>query len=160
MWFKSPTPFEVRGWTFAVYDDEQGNPALGVDLNLRETASAVFDWANGEETILDPAPNTNLPDPFTVLPPASLVVAESIYVTRTGDGVKAMATLTWGASLDPFVREYQVEYRLASGPDYGVAGRTTLLSMELFDLAPGLYDFRVQAVNQIGVASVYASQRT
>lgn len=153
-------PFEVRGWTFQVYDDDQGAPALVVDLNLRETASAVFDWAAGEETKLDPAPNTNLPDPFTVQAPTSLTVAEELYVTRAGDGVKAKAILTWGASPDAFVREYQIEFKLTSATDYTVAGRTTQVTFEVLDLAPGFYDFRVQAINSLQVVSAYASQRT
>jgi hypothetical protein len=41
--------------------------ALGYDAVLRETASGVYDWNNGEETTIDLAPNTNLPDPSTAI---------------------------------------------------------------------------------------------
>jgi hypothetical protein len=71
-----------------------------------------------------------------------------------------MAALSWGPSPDAFVYEYQVEYKLVSASAFSVAGRTTLAGMDLFDLAPGLYDFRVQAINTLRVVSAYASQRT
>jgi hypothetical protein len=39
-----------------------GVPRLSIDLVLRETASGVFDWSSGEETAIDLAPNTMLPN--------------------------------------------------------------------------------------------------
>jgi len=61
--------------------------ALVVEMNFRETASTIYDWNNGEETIVDPAPNTNLPNPFTVSAPAIGTLASgTAQLIIGGDG--------------------------------------------------------------------------
>lgn len=40
--------------------------APGVDLDLREISTDVFNWSTSEEQTYDPAPNTSLPNPFAV----------------------------------------------------------------------------------------------
>lgn len=138
-------------------DTADGAPALGVDLILRETASTVYDWSSSEETIVDAAPDTDLPDPFTVQPPGALTVTEELYVTRSGDGVKTKANLSWLASIDAFAARYEVQYKLTSATDYTVAGETAALAFEVFDLTPGSYTFRVRAINQLAVRSSYST---
>jgi len=154
--------FRVTSWQLA----EDG----GVDLRLQEYAGAVYTWAAGEATLRDPAPDTNLPNPFTVAPPSGLLVAENLFVSRPGDGVKARVNLTWQAPADAFVREYQAEYKLVTpGPGgrwtlqpaiqpgvFHVAGQTLATQLEIFDLPPGAYEFRVKAVNSLGVSSLYS----
>lgn len=147
-------PFEVASVKFAIDADSEGNPTLGIDLELRETAAAVYDWGTSEESTIDPAPNTTLPDPFTVLQANNLTVSEALYVTRDGNGVKARAVLAWTASADAFVAQYQPEYRLSGGSWIKLA-RTFGLGTTLEDLAPGDYEFRVAAVNYLGTLSTY-----
>ncbi len=50
--------FMVLGWRFGAHG--------GVDLQLQEEASAVYDWALGDATTVDPAPDTNLPGADTI----------------------------------------------------------------------------------------------
>lgn len=146
--------FEVVDWSLSAEGEDA--PILGVGLTLRETASTVFDWNSGLETTVDLAPNTNLPDPFTVKPPQNLTVTESIYSTRGSAGVKARATVSWSAADDPFVRFYQMEYRLnSSGDNWTVTARTEGLVQRIDDIAPGTYDFRVRATNSLNVRSTY-----
>jgi hypothetical protein len=59
-------PFEVMESILVLEDGADGAPVLGATLRLSETAPEVYDWNNGEETERDPAPDTTLPDPFTV----------------------------------------------------------------------------------------------
>lgn len=146
-WFGKP--FRVTGWTLA----EEG----GVDLSLQEYAATAYDWNSGDATTYDPAPDTNLPTPWIVAQPIAVAVTEELYVTRDGSGVKAKSIVTWEVSPDAFVEQYQVEYKLASATDYLVAGRTTLTRLEIFDIAPGIYDFRVKALNGLNVGSPYTS---
>jgi len=66
--------------------------------------------------------------------------------------------VSWTASVDSFVREYQVEYKLSSGSTYTqfkVDGTAT--TVDINDLATGTYDFRVKAINSMGVSSSYAT---
>jgi hypothetical protein len=56
----SSKPFEVVAMSMSL--DE----APGVDLDLREISTDVYDWSTSEEQAYDPAPNTSLPNPFAV----------------------------------------------------------------------------------------------
>jgi hypothetical protein len=97
--------FEVVSATFAL--DQQGNgPALGYDLILRETASGVWDWNDGEETEIDLAPNTNLPDPRNVAAPTSLLLesGSSEIFTQVDGTVIPRIKATWTLPADTFVQ--------------------------------------------------------
>lgn len=150
--------FMVEEWKFSQRGDVD-SPRIGVDLTLRETASAVFDWSSSEETAVDPAPDTDLPDPFTVTVPTSLTMAESLYVTTNGSGVKVRATLSWTASADSFVQKYEVQYKLSADATWINAGEALAGSVThpINDVATGTYDFRVRAVNTMGVRSAYVT---
>jgi hypothetical protein len=152
--------FEVAETKLVMDTDSEGAPFVGVDLVLRETASTVYDWNSGEETAVDPAPDTDLPDPFTVAAPGTPVVTEALYETTGSAGVKARATVVWGASADDQVIEYGLEFKLSSGTAW--TRRPTVRDTEdvLDDLTPGLYDFRVRAFSRIGVASAYSATAT
>lgn len=156
-----------RGWSGKTFKTVQGelrlegadgdNPVLGYDLLLREAAATVYDWNSGEETTVDPAPDTDLPNPFAVQPPGALTVSEEIYVTRSGDGVKAKAVLDWSVSPDGFLRDYQVEFKLTAAADWTFLEYTSSTHSEILDVAPGAYQFRVKALNQLGVSSPYST---
>ena len=109
--------FDIVDWSLNTQNDEAGAPAIICQMRLRETASTVYDWDGGEETITDLAPTTTLPSAFTTAAPTSLSMTESLYVTTNGSGVKVRATTAWTASEDSFVNEYQVEYKLSSDDD-------------------------------------------
>lgn len=155
----SAKPFEVTEWKFAIRDDN-GVPRLGIDLFMRETASTAYDWSSGEETTVDPSPNTTLPDPFTVAVPGTPSVSEELYETTGSAGVKSKAIVTWGESADAFVDTYQLEHKAVAASAYLVMTSIRDLSAELNDLAPGSYNFRVQAFNSIGVSSEYSGVTT
>lgn len=151
--------FEVTNFKFAM--DQQGDvPLLGVDLNLRETASGVFDWNSGEETQVDLAPNTNLPDAGVVLPPTLLLITEVLFSSKNGGGIKSRAVTTWTASTDAFVQFYEVEFKLSTDSDWTmlpIQGVSTT-TVNINDIVPETYDFRVRAVNSVGVHSVYVTK--
>jgi hypothetical protein len=99
-----------------VNDDDAGNPVLQVDLLLRETASNVFDW-NQEETTVDPAPDSNLPDPFARLTKPSNVTATADSTTYlvTNDGtIIQRILLEWDAVEDARVTRYEVQWKLST----------------------------------------------
>jgi Putative phage tail protein len=56
------------GWTDKVFRvmDWKMTDTGGIDLVLNEEAATVYDWSLGNATVRDPAPDTNLPDPFFV----------------------------------------------------------------------------------------------
>jgi hypothetical protein len=151
--------FEVVGAALAVEDDDDGGARLGCDLSLRETASSVFDWSSGEETTVDAAPDTNLPDPFSVPAPGAPTVSDVIYETTGARRVQAKMVLACSAA-GAQVRDYEFQYKLAAESVWTVLPRTTDTAAEVLDIAPGTYNVRVKAVSQIGVSSAWSPTTT
>jgi hypothetical protein len=152
-------PFEVVGFTFEVAKGEgDGAPRLVVGLSLRETAAEVYDWNSSEEQAQDPAPNSNLPDPFTVQPPGAPTVTETQYETRAGGGTKSKAVIAWTGAADPYVALYVLRYKVASADDatYIEMAPRRSLSAELLDLEPERYTFGVKSLNFFGVSSAWS----
>lgn len=155
-------PFRIVSSTFAIAGSKDA-PYLAYDLVLRETAAGVTDWANGEETAIDLSPDTDLPDPNTVAAPGVPSVSESLYETRDGAGVKALATMGWQPADDGFVIEYVPEYKLAAATNWTVLAKVPVVQdadnyqLDILDIAPGTYVFRVKARNFAGRESAYAT---
>jgi hypothetical protein len=145
--------FECVEWTLAVQQDQAGNPALVIQTVLRETVSTIYDWSTSEEQTVDDAPNTDLPDAFNIDPPGQPAITEQLYETTTGRGVAVKALISWAASPHAFVSRYEPSYRLVGATDWIVLPRTGGLTSEIPDIAPGIYDFRVQAITGIGASS-------
>jgi hypothetical protein len=141
--------FKVTGWGF----NEAGN----INLTLQEEAAACYTWS-AAETIVDPAPDTNLPAWDTIAAPGTPDVAETLFETTGSAGVKARATMSWAAVIDAFVRDYLPEYRPAGGA-WVVLPASAALAIDINDIAPGQYEFRVRARNSMGVASAYSATR-
>jgi hypothetical protein len=133
--------------------DETGNPIVGCDLHLKETAEEIFDWTTDEESLVEPAPNSNFPDIFNVLPVSNVRAEEFQYVALAGAGVQVGVRVMWGESPDAMVRTggyYRVRYRLADAVLWTKAPDTTFISTEIRNIPPGLYYFEVSSVNWAG----------
>ena len=105
---------------------------------------------------------------FSVLPkvntPAINSVTEELFTTTQGSGVKAKAILTFGASvntewenLDVTIDHYDIEFKKSTEASFQGAGTSQGTNFEFFDIEPALYEFRVRAVNTVGVASEFSS---
>lgn len=151
--------FDIETWQFAVIDDDAGNPALAVRVGLRETDASSYDWTTSLETTIDPAPNTLLPSPWDIEAPSGLGLVETLFVTRDGAGVKARATLSWMAVDNGFVAaggRYAAEYRSTNSTTWIALPRTEETFAEIDDIAPDVYEFRVQAVGRTGATSPWS----
>lgn len=134
----------------------------GVDLELIEETAAIYDWNNGHPLTYDPAPDTSLPDPFTVRPPA-WVTAEGFTDIGPDGGSRSMLRVRWGASPDAYVEHYAVQWREV-GTDGGggawtgrVVPRDTLEDVSGPVRAGAGHDARVAAVNGMGRYSPWVS---
>ena len=153
--------FRIAEWVFAPITVQSGGgtskPARIVEMACKETASGIYDWS-AEETLEDLSSNTNLPDPFIVLPPTSIQVVERVIVP-TGVQAIAVATVSWTASVSSFAETYEVEYKLAADSTWVFHASTTSLTSDIIDLIPGLYDFRVRALTIVGTPSPWTTHR-
>lgn len=149
--------FDVVSWKMVPYEVE-GVPAMGIDLVLRETAPEVYDWNSGEETIVDPAPDTDLPNPFDPDPPTELVLdsGSDQLLLGTDGSVISRILATWTASPDGMVAEYEVQFKRSAETEW-TGGAVAVAGSARAYIAPvedGVdYDVRVRSRNALGVRS-------
>ena len=153
--------FEVVGWKYnEIAENETLRPVI--EMQLRETASTVYDWNNGEETAVDPAPNTTLPDIFTVNAVTGLRFDSQPVTTLNGDKIFRII-LSWDAYSGFFVTEggqFEIQYKLSTEtaykPSFFVAGNGVQSEIVQGSLNVN-YDIRIRAVNNVGVKSGWAT---
>ena len=93
--------FEVTHCAFVVNDNGDG-PTLGLRWTVRETASGVWDWSSGDETVVDLAPNTDLPDLFTVATLSGLTLSQAGFLQTDGTWQPRILA-AWTAATDTYV---------------------------------------------------------
>jgi hypothetical protein len=112
--------FEVMEWNFA----SDGNPPqLAIEMTLRETASTVYDWTVNDEIYVDDAPNTTLPDPFTLSAPTNLTLtADGTTQQIQADGTALPRILvSWSAPAEEFIQaggNVGIEYKESTSTTY------------------------------------------
>lgn len=145
--------FEVLTWNFE-FADSDGTSVPVVNLTLRETASAVYDWNSGMETTVDIAPNTNLPDPFDVTAPG-ITVTDTLVAVNEEVFTSLLVKITGTAT---FQDAYEVQAKLSSATDWINLGRASGDTFELTNAQDGaIYDVRARSINSLGVRSDYAT---
>jgi len=145
--------FEVAKWSLALDQDANGQPVMGVDLLLKETSSAVYDW-NAEETTFS-LNNTTLFDAKTVAAPGLTVTDELRIVNEEAVSV-LLAEVT---SSNNAVSQFEVQAKKATDTNYvtmgkGGTGRYELLAVE----DDVVYDVRARAINALNVRSAFNTQ--
>lgn len=150
--------FEITNWSLGIGTGE--NPAPVVNMSLRETATTVYDWANGEETAVDPAPNTNLPNPWVVPAPTGLTATPIEIPTAENDKTYKFI-LSWTPPSNIFVTNggfYEIEFKQSAETEWGRSYRAedSDTSVSVNQVRVGFkYDARIRAVNNLGVRSAY-----
>lgn len=146
------------GWTNKPFEVTAMNMSLGevpgVDLELREIASSVFDWTTDEESVLDPAPNTDLPDPFEATPPG-LTITDEIRVVNQQIATVLVVDVTG----ETFFQEgYEVQARKTGDADWINLGRATANRFELLFVEDEVvYEVRARTINTLGVRSEFTT---
>lgn len=133
--------------------DKRFGPEQAVELTLKEDAASIWDVADA--VTVDSTLNTNLPNPFLVGLCGDVQMVETIYETTGSAGVRSKATLTWIAPADVTVTDYEIEYKRYTDGVWLELTNVRGTFYEFYDLAPGVYDFRVKARNQLGVTGQY-----
>jgi hypothetical protein len=157
--------FEVSEFSFVPEQQDGGAVGLGVDLVLRETASGVWDWNDGEETTVDLAPNTNLPDPFTVAAPTGLTLTSggtTQYIQPDGTTIPRLFA-QWTAPADEFVTSgglVRIEFKRSAETDF--TPWNIVRGDQAFDYITEVeigvsYDVRIRGENNLGVVSAWTT---
>ena len=154
--------FECVDWTLGVEDTGEA-PALVVDLVLREFDSSIFTHSTSNETVVQPAPRTELPT-AGVVPEPGVTVSDDFIVTAAGGYVNRLI-IDITAPDDVSVIRYEIQSKATTDSQYedqpsapsssagnvsrviitGVVGGVTL-------------DVRVRAIGISGAASPYVDR--
>ncbi len=135
------------------------NEDYTISLNLVEHQDSFYTFATKGQ--VSSTPSTNLPDPFTIQPPASVTLSDQLIEYNDGTVIVAL-DIAIGASPDNFVDFYQVEYKLSTDSNFIIYAQGSGLNHRVLNVIDqSTYDVRVKAVNAFGVSSSYVSaQRT
>lgn len=90
----------------------------GVDLVLNEEAASVYDWSFGDATVMDPAPDTNLPNPFVVeaLGQLQLESGEDQLIISESGVLTSRIRVAWPAVVDAALAQsgrVEIQYKRA-----------------------------------------------
>ena len=159
--------FQVQELKWSQITDEESLPYLGVELELRETASSVYDWDfSADEVIIDAAPNTSLDTVFEVTTPVITSAASGTSQLEIGgDGtVTSRVLLTLTPPTDKFVINgglLEVQKKKEGEPVWSAAGTVTGASSTVYvsNIIDGaLYSFRARYINSIGSNSPWSTE--
>jgi len=143
----SAKPFRVQGMTI--------NADHTVSLQCSEHQDSYYTFGTQQEVAT--IPDTTLPNPLTVQPPASVTLSDQLIEYNDGTVIVAL-DITIGASPDNFVDFYQVEYKLNSDSNFIIYAQGSGLNHRVLNVIDQqTYDVRVKAVNSLGVSSTYVS---
>ena len=149
--------FEVTAWKFAVDDSgidagsasgEASGPVLGVDVELRATDAAAWEWSPNDATEAEAAPETSLLDAEDALSAPDNVVRFSI------DGLR----LTWLPIATGYILGYRIRRQSGDRTTWADAipvheGLVTETTYELPSLPPGPCTLLIKAVAFNGLES-------
>ena len=126
-----------------------------VSLQCTEHQDSFYTFGTQQEVAS--IPNTTLPNPFVIQPPASVTLSDQLIEYNDGTVIVAL-DITVGASTDKFIDFYQVEYKLSSDSNFIIyAQGSGLIHRVLNVIDQQTYDVRVKAVNTAGISSTYVS---
>ncbi len=146
------------GWDHKVFRIKKFSTAgIGpVILSLQEESSASYDWSSGEATVIDAAPDTNLPNPLAKPTVPTGVAFSSRLTAATGSVDVYNLVLTWDMHEDAFVvhgGRMELQYKLSADtewrPSFFVNGDQ--ITADLLSSSINVsYDLRMRAVSALG----------
>ena len=155
--------FEVIEWAFV---SEGAPPQLAVQMTLRETASTVYSWTVSDEVSVTNAPDTTLPDPFTLDAPTNLaLVADGTTQLIQADGTALpRIKVSWSAPSEEFIQsggDVVIEYKQGNSTTYltwsRVDGDQTIDYISSDVRIGTTYDVRIFGLSYFGIATSYVS---
>lgn len=158
--------FECTEWALTTANSENGDaPHLAVEMTLRETSSALTSWTSGEALGFDPAPNTNLPNPYDVYAPVGLSF-KTVPVQTVQSDLFYNLVLGWDTHESYLVRvggKFEIQFRYYNTEDVVSEWSPSqypegeLNSCPVTQGSLGVkYDIRIRAKNNLGTPSEWS----
>jgi hypothetical protein len=158
----SAKEFEVVGWNFNTMTDSDSNVGLVINCNLRETASAVYDFSTSDYSSITTGATTTLPTARTVSAPSAITLTDELVQYNDGTVItKLIIDLT--APNNPFSTIFEVEVKqdtdangtaLNPADTFKLIGRGTRTRYEFLNVIDAAtYSVRSRGVNIFGAKS-------
>ena len=126
-----------------------------VSLSGVEYQAATYTWNQAEAPAI--VADTTLPDPTTITAPLDLSIEETSYSSIASGGKRVRVTLNWSEKTEFYNSGYDYQFQdvtsTADDPWKGSGGTTESNSAVMNDFETGIFDFRVRAINALGVKS-------
>ena len=150
----SAKPFRVQGMSI------NADQTIGLQLSEHQDSYYTFGTQQEVATI----PDTTLPNPFSILPPASVSLDDELIEYADGIVITRLI-ITVSASPDNFVDNYEVQIKQTKDQDGNtvtdsfreIAVGKILEYQHLNVIDAAEYQVRVRAVNTLGVKSTFVS---
>ena len=151
--------FELTSWSFIMNSGDQA-PVPAIDVEFRETASAVYDFSVSDYSSISSGKTTNLPTASTVSAPSGLTLTDELIQYNDGTVIVKLV-INFTAPTDNFSEIFEVEVKQLTDADgnsvsddfklIGRGARTKFEFLNVIDKAQ--YQVRVRSVNIFGVKS-------
>jgi len=146
------------GWSSKPFEVVSANIAfgetVGVDIDLREVSTDVYDWSTSEEQAYDPAPNTNLPSAVNT-DPVGLLITDTLEISAETIVTKLVVTVSGSAV---FQDRYEVQAKPSTSDDFLNLGQASGNIFQLANVIDGaIYNVRARSINVLGVRSEWAT---
>lgn len=136
-----PTEYECVG-----IKPEDGHPGkyriVGVEYNASKFAAIT----DGLELITNPT--SELQNPRLVKPPGEVLTITEEAIS-TPISLRVFLNVSWDASEDAYLRGYRLSWRYNQG-NWQLAPESIAPNCRIETVGPGIYEFRVVAVNNLG----------
>ena len=144
--------FEITSWSLSF--ESADNPALGIDVTMREIVSTVFDFTASTDEQDFTADNTVLRSPFDILAPSITVTDELRLQNETPITVLIVNV----QSSDFLAQEFEVSLKKNTDSDFIFLGRSSNNKFEFVNALDGeIYNVRARALNSAGGVSSFTT---
>ena len=144
--------FEITSWSLSF--ESADNPALGIDVTMREIVSTVFDFTASTDEQDFTADNTVLRSPFDILAPSITVTDELRLQNETPITVLIVNV----QSSDFLAQEFEVSLKKNTDSDFIFLGRSSSNKFEFVNALDGeIYNVRARALNSAGGVSSFTT---
>lgn len=119
---------------------------------LIEYDSTIYSYDPASEQLA--YADTDLPNPFSVAAPTSLVITEVTSLSKDGSVIREIE-LEWTAADDAFVESYELQFKLSAATDYFSVFTFEPRYIATYGDVGEVYDYRIRAINSLGVSGAF-----
>jgi hypothetical protein len=153
--------WEVLSSKLIMQPDVNGEPpSLGVDLELAETDSSVYDWSSSEELAQSDTPSPAIDNGQSVTAPETLALESGPSTSYVGaDGIALPTILASWQTSDPLIAYTDIQYQKVGESVWNMGGRVpgTQTECYIYGVVAGQqYNIQAQSYRANGVYSGWA----